>query len=159
VPFKIGAEEFNKVFYLTDGIYPAIDRFARPIAAPVHPAERKYTNWQESARKDIERAFGILKNTWQFVQNPIRLMDLHQIGQRVSTVLILHNMLVSDRIMQGDINAMYNPNLAGADDDCAALNEQEMEEGNIDPSDNAIPLSERQEHMRLQNAIKSFLSK
>ena len=139
------------------------------IAAPINPAEKKYTEWQECARKDIERAFGILKSTWQFLQNPIRMMDIHQIGQRVSTALILHNMIVSDRVMQGDVDAVYNPNNAQVDSYRGANGgtpggtsrlDSHSEEHNVDGNeDEDIPLSEREEHMRLQNAIKTFITK
>jgi hypothetical protein len=35
--------------------------------------------------------------------------NLTDISNRVAACLILHNMLVSDRIIDGDVNARYNP--------------------------------------------------
>jgi hypothetical protein len=65
IPFMIKEEEFNKVFVLVDGIYPSYSRrFVRGIKVPATREEKKYTSWQEGARKDVERAFGVLKNTW-----------------------------------------------------------------------------------------------
>ena len=163
IPYSIGEEEFKKVFFLTDGIYPCSDRFVKPIAAPVDQLEKKYTEWQERARKDIERAFGIWKNTWHFVQYPIRLLDIQQIGRRVSCSLILHNMIVSDRIMDGDVNAVYNPNLAvienyGSRDRLLPRAERETFPAQDDePDEDLVPLSEREEHIRLQTAIKSCI--
>jgi hypothetical protein len=100
VPFMIKEEQFNKVFVLVDGIYPSYSRFVRGIKVPATREEKKYTSWQEGARKDVERAFGVLKNTWQFLDRPILLHDLTDISNRVVSCLLLHNILVTDRVMQ-----------------------------------------------------------
>jgi hypothetical protein len=161
VPFAIGSEEFNKVFLLTDGIYPCIDRFVKPIAAPVDQPEKRFTEWQERARKDIERAFGVWKNTWHFVQHPIHLLNIQQIGRRVSCALILHNMIVSDRIMDGDVNAVYNPNLAELDSRSTPATDVPVlltDRNGFIVRENEPDETEREEHLRLQNAIKDFIN-
>jgi hypothetical protein len=61
------------------------------IKVPATREEKKYTSWQEGARKDVERAFGVLKNTWQFLDRPILLLDLTDISNRVVSCLLLHN--------------------------------------------------------------------
>jgi hypothetical protein len=43
------------------------------------------------------------------MRKPIELLDLDSITMRVKTCLILHNMGVSDRVMDGDVTADYNP--------------------------------------------------
>ena len=101
VPFDIGEEQFHKVFMLVDGIYPSYSRFVRGMKQPVHRHERLFTQWQESARKDVERAFGVLKGTWQFLERPVLLHNLEEISNRVQCCLILHNILVTDRVMDG----------------------------------------------------------
>lgn len=108
VPYCISNQVFDKCFLLVDGIYPRYSRFVKGIKEPISNEETAFTKWQESARKDIERAFGVLKNTWQFMDRPIHSHSLMDISARVTTCVILHNMLVSDRIMQ-DYNSMYNP--------------------------------------------------
>jgi hypothetical protein len=108
VPFKIHNEEFTKTFILVDGIYPKYSRFVTPKTEPILPEEKKYTQWQEAVRKDIERAFGVLKGTWQFMERPIHLMNLDDIQAKVVCCVILHNILVSDRVM-GDCRTRYKP--------------------------------------------------
>jgi hypothetical protein len=108
VPFLIGEEIFDKAFILCDGIYPPYSRFVKGIKEPIHDDEKKFTEWQESSRKDIERAFGVLQCKFQYLARPFRELDLKQIGDRVATCLLLHNMCVSDRIM-GDVRVRYNP--------------------------------------------------
>jgi hypothetical protein len=109
VPHKIGEEEFNQLFFLVDGIYPSLSRFIKAIKAPIYDDEKSFTAWQESARKDIERAFGVLQCQWQCVSRPIHLMKMESIATMIAASLILHNMGVSDRVMNGDVRARYNP--------------------------------------------------
>ena len=108
-PYKIGDEEFNILYFLVDGIYPSFSRFVKSIREPVGKEEKNFAKFQESARKDIERAFGVLQCKFQYIHRPINLIDLKAIAAMVATCLILHNMCVSDRIMDGDVRAWYNP--------------------------------------------------
>ena len=75
---------------------------------PATEDEKTFTEWQEAARKDIERAFGVLQGKFQALATPILLMDLQIIANLCSSSLILHNMCVSDRVM-GDVRACYDP--------------------------------------------------
>ena len=97
------------MFMLVDGIYPAYSRFVKGIKNPTTPQESSYTKWQEASRKDIERAFGVLQGHFNFMSRPVMLPNLPLITMRVTTCLILHNMGVSDRIMNNDCKAIYNP--------------------------------------------------
>ncbi|KAG7369994.1 plant transposon protein [Nitzschia inconspicua] len=106
VPFMIGNESFEKAFYLVDGIYPRYTRFVKSFKFPASPEEKAYAGWQEGARKDIERAFGVLKTQWQFLARPIQLHTPNLIAMRASACFILHNMLQSDRVMK-DVHATY----------------------------------------------------
>ena len=107
-PFEIGADKFEKLFILVDGIYPHYTRFVHGIKVPASWEQKKYTKWQEACRKDIERAFGVLQGKWQCLARPMHQMELGLIGARVSACLILHNMCVSDRVME-DVRARYTP--------------------------------------------------
>ena len=109
VPFSIGGEQFSKLFFLVDGIYPRYSRFVKAVKQPINEEEKRFTLFQESARKDIERAFGVLQVKFKAVANPIHWMDMTEISNMVSSCLILHNQCVSDRVMAGDVNATYNP--------------------------------------------------
>ena len=109
VPYLLGNESFYKTFILVDGIYPRHSRFAKAIKEPITKREKLLTTFQEAARKDIERAFGVLQGKFQCLARPIQLMDLKLIGEMVACCLILHNMCVSDRVMDGDVRAVYDP--------------------------------------------------
>jgi hypothetical protein len=109
IPFDIKGDVFREMFLLVDGIYPKYSRFVKPLHDPVTDQESSFSAWQEGAQKDIERAFGLLQGQFQFMAAPIHMMILNDIAMRVKTCLILHNIGVADRVMEGDINATYNP--------------------------------------------------
>nr|KAJ0201596.1 hypothetical protein LSAT_V11C600299180 [Lactuca sativa] len=61
----------------------------------------------ESARKDIERAFGVLKQTWHVVKYATRLWDKERIKRMVLACIIMHNMIIED---EGRAICTYDPN-------------------------------------------------
>ena len=110
VPYKIMGEEFDFLYILVDGIYPNYKRFVKGLKDPLNEQEKKYTAWQESARKDIERAFGVLQQEQQVLARPLLLHNIGQVGDRVRTCLILHNMNVQERVMGSNVELHYSPN-------------------------------------------------
>jgi Plant transposon protein len=108
IPFEVGGELFDLLFALVDGIYPKYSHFVQGIKQPIGDIQKQFTGWQESTRKDIERGFGCLKGSFQFVERPIHLHNLEEIGRRMTTCLILHNMCRADYIMENDYRARYN---------------------------------------------------
>nr|XP_043624125.1 uncharacterized protein LOC122595753 [Erigeron canadensis] len=84
---------------------------------PVDPKEVKFKRVQEAARKDVERAFGVLKGKWKILERPIRIMDKEKIGKVVETCCVLHNMIIKDdgraispvHIMDSLVPAAYDP--------------------------------------------------
>ncbi|MGL5935539.1 MAG: transposase family protein [Cetobacterium sp.] len=108
-PFVIGNQTFKQLYILVDGIYPQFSRFVRGYKEPIGERQSKFTEWQEAVRKDIGRAFGVLQGRWQCIQRPLHQLDLKLIGAEVCACLILHNMGVADRVMDGDVRARYDP--------------------------------------------------
>lgn len=62
---------------------------------------------QEAARKDIERAFGILQARWHILDRPCRLWLLHDIRQVMYACIILHNMIVEERDCEDPVVQEY----------------------------------------------------
>ena len=157
VPYSIHDEEFQQLFVLVDGIYPKYSRFVKGIKDPLTEPEKKYSAWQEAARKDIERAFGVLQSQWKFMATPIKAYSTEVIRTRVKTCIILHNMNVSDRVMEGDVRARYNPayNLEVAvppDANADAVGAEEENEGGNN-MDRWEQLRNADEHRRLFEAL------
>lgn len=106
--FTIGDHCFNNLYYLVDGIYPPISRFVKTISSPINRSERIFAGWQEAARKDVERAFGVLQMKWRMLANPVERWDEIKIQQMVIACIIMHNMMVDERVSKaGDYDGMY----------------------------------------------------
>ena len=57
-------------YYLADGIYPTYSKFVKTIRNLVPPAKKYFAKKKEGARKDVERAFGILQAEFAIVRHP-----------------------------------------------------------------------------------------
>ena len=90
VPFFVESEVqgFNNTYFLVDGIYPRYTQFVKAFAHPIGEEEQRFTAWQEGARKDIERAFGVLQCRFKAIATPIHLMDQDCIYKLATTCLI-----------------------------------------------------------------------
>nr|XP_043630364.1 uncharacterized protein LOC122601689 [Erigeron canadensis] len=60
------------------------------------PKTTKFKRYQEAARKDVERAFGILQGRWQIVEQQARAYSVNKIKRIMLCCVILHNMIVED---------------------------------------------------------------
>ncbi|XP_023634292.1 uncharacterized protein LOC111829435 [Capsella rubella] len=83
-------------YYLTDGIYPDWATFIQSIRLSQTPKHSLFAKRQESARKDVERAFGVLQASFAKVKNPCLLWEKGKIAYIMRACLILHNMIVED---------------------------------------------------------------
>nr|XP_043630363.1 protein ALP1-like [Erigeron canadensis] len=115
--FLLRGRLYRRGYLLTDGIYPKWSTFVKAYPHPVDPKEVKFKRVQEAARKDVERAFGVLKGKWKILERPIRIMDKEKIGKVVDTCCILHNMIIKDdgraispvHIMDPPVPVAYDP--------------------------------------------------
>ncbi|KAL0855228.1 hypothetical protein Bca101_060380 [Brassica carinata] len=96
VKFKVNNHTYRMAYYLTDGIYPPWATFIQSISLPQGPKAQKFAKKQESVRKDVERAFGVLQSKFAIVRNPALQWDLEKIGKVMRACVILHNMIVED---------------------------------------------------------------
>ncbi|GJT56659.1 ALP1-like protein isoform X1 [Tanacetum coccineum] len=60
-PFVVNGHTYRKCYYLADGIYPAWSTFVKTFSVARDEKTLKFKRVQEAARKDIERAFGVLQ--------------------------------------------------------------------------------------------------
>ncbi|GJX38335.1 ALP1-like protein [Tanacetum coccineum] len=82
-------------YYLVDGIYLKLATLIKTIPELADDDNKRilYKLKQESARKDLERAFGVLKKKLAILANPARALKKERIKKMVYTCIILHNMI------------------------------------------------------------------
>ena len=61
VNYIINGHEYRMGYYLADGIYPNWSTFVKTILCPQGLKKKHFAKAQESARKDVEREFGVLQ--------------------------------------------------------------------------------------------------
>ncbi|GLT52831.1 hypothetical protein SLA2020_261480 [Shorea laevis] len=66
------------------------------INAPLGAKKKHFAAAQESARKDVERAFGVLQARFAIVRQPARIFDVPMLKKIMKACIILHNMIIED---------------------------------------------------------------
>ncbi|XP_057540731.1 uncharacterized protein LOC130818584 [Amaranthus tricolor] len=96
VQFDVNGNTYNKGYYLTDGIYPKWATFIDAITAPQTHKQRLFTQRQESARKDVECAFGVLQARFAMIRKPTLAWSVPMLWKIMMTCIIIYNMIVED---------------------------------------------------------------
>ncbi|XP_057811406.1 protein ALP1-like [Salvia miltiorrhiza] len=96
VTYQVNNAYYTSEYYLTDGIYPNWPVFVKSPTHPTDPKGKRFKVMQEAARKDIERAFGVLQARWAIVKGPSRLWSKEAMSDIMFTCIILHNMIIED---------------------------------------------------------------
>ncbi|XP_050258839.1 uncharacterized protein LOC126703810 [Quercus robur] len=61
VNYSINGHDYTMGYYLANGIYPSSSTFVKTIPSPQGRKNSLFATTQESTRKDVERAFGVLQ--------------------------------------------------------------------------------------------------
>ena len=68
------------------------------MSEPLTDHHKRYAKWQEASRKDVERAFGVLQRKFYFLVKDVEQWYVSDITGAVETCVILHNMMVQQRV-------------------------------------------------------------
>jgi hypothetical protein len=96
VQFSVNGRQYNTGYYLADGIYPEWAALVKSIRSPQLEKHKLYAREQEGARKDVERAFGVLQARFNIVRRPARSWSHRILRTIMKACVILHNMIVED---------------------------------------------------------------
>ncbi|XP_047942625.1 uncharacterized protein LOC125189386 [Salvia hispanica] len=96
VSFVANGNQHNMGYYLADGIYPMWPVFVKTIRCATEDKKKFFAGRQEVARKDVERAFGVLQSRWAILRGPSWLWDMETIADVMYACIIMHNMIVED---------------------------------------------------------------
>ena len=87
-------------YYLTDGIYPPWSTLVKIIPYPQETKHKNFAKTQESTRKDVKRAFGVLQ---VIVREPAHFWDRDALHDIMKACVRMHNMIVEDERVTNDI--------------------------------------------------------
>jgi hypothetical protein len=96
VNYIINGHEYTMGYYLADGIYPNWSTFVKTIPRPLGAKRKYFASKQESARKDVERAFGVLQSHLAIVRGSVRYWDEETLAYIMKACIIMHNMIIED---------------------------------------------------------------
>ncbi|KAI5011770.1 hypothetical protein ZWY2020_013907 [Hordeum vulgare] len=96
VNVNMNRNNYNKGYYLADGNYPRWTTIVKTISNPVGENRKRFAREQESDRKDVERAFGVLQSLWGIVWYPARTWSTKKLWEVMTACVIMHNMIVDD---------------------------------------------------------------
>ena len=108
VNYSVNGNDYTMGYYLADGIYPKWTTFVKTISCPRGNKQIHFARAQESARKDVERAFGVLQARFAIVRGPARFWKLEVLKNIMKACIILHNMIVEDERDNNEMDFSYD---------------------------------------------------
>ncbi|GKB50639.1 ALP1-like protein [Tanacetum coccineum] len=96
VSYVVNGVEYRNGYYLADGIYPEWASFVKSYTVAIDPKHTYFKHRQESARKDVECAFGVLQGRWRLIQQPARAYEVNTLRRIMYAGIIMHNMILED---------------------------------------------------------------
>ena len=66
----------------------------KTIPNPQGEKRARFAKEQDSCRKDVECAFGLLQSWWAIVRHPARCWSVEALGEVMNACVIMHNMIV-----------------------------------------------------------------
>uniref|UniRef100_A0A0D3B519 DDE Tnp4 domain-containing protein n=1 Tax=Brassica oleracea var. oleracea TaxID=109376 RepID=A0A0D3B519_BRAOL len=156
VEYMVNGHMYNLAYYLTDGIYPNWSTFIQSISLPQGPKAELFSKFQESTRKDVERAFGVLQSRFAIVKTPALSWDQDKMGKTMRACIILHNMIVENE--RAGYNTQYDTSEFEEGDVTSSSRVHKSRGTDIPPSiteirANRVQVRETETHHQLKNDL------
>nr|CCA22740.1 ribosomal proteinlike putative [Albugo laibachii Nc14] len=95
--YQMNGTHYSMGYYLADGIYPPWATLVQTISNPQSKEKKFFAEAQESARKDVERAFGMLQSQCAILTRPCRLWSQEDMEYIVKACVILRHMAIENK--------------------------------------------------------------
>jgi hypothetical protein len=76
VSYEINGNEYDKPYYLVDGIYRNCVTLVKTVHNPNTDKTKRFAKMQAACRKDVERRFDVLQARWVIVRHPAITLSL-----------------------------------------------------------------------------------
>ena len=80
----------------------------KPVRSPQGKKESSFHTAQAAARKDVERAFGILQSQFSIVRGQARFWDQEILWYIMTACVIMHNMIIENERGQAVDYSVYD---------------------------------------------------
>ncbi|XP_071688308.1 protein ALP1-like [Rutidosis leptorrhynchoides] len=91
LPFEVNENHYPFGYYLADGIYPDWTTLIKGYSTPIEEPRKKFTKFQASARKDVERTFGVLQGRFAILKTPAQVMSVNKMRRIMYSCIVMHN--------------------------------------------------------------------
>ncbi|XP_021773292.1 putative nuclease HARBI1 [Chenopodium quinoa] len=155
VNFVVNGHHYTNGYYLTDGIYPRWASFVKSITSPQTRQDRLFAKHQEAARKDVERAFGVLQARFAIIKKPSLAWDTDILHNIMLACIIIHNMIVEDEreTYQNNVNTNEFMNAGGnANEDTTEYRTDRIVDIGLYLS-RRTEIEDQQTHLQLKNDL------
>ncbi|XP_028058248.1 uncharacterized protein LOC114262094 [Camellia sinensis] len=94
--YTINNHAYTMGYYLVDGIYPHCTTIMKTISQPQGLKRQLFARIQEAFRRDIKRAFGVLRARFNIFRVPARGWNDENLYYIMKTCIILHNTIIEN---------------------------------------------------------------
>ena len=98
--YTINGNNHDQGYYLCNGICPEWSALVKTINQPQGLEKKHFTKMQETCRKDIKRALGVLQAWSAIVSQPAQAWSNQNLQLIMKACIILHNMIVEDELKE-----------------------------------------------------------
>ncbi|XP_062154342.1 uncharacterized protein LOC133862526 [Alnus glutinosa] len=152
--YTINGRNYTMGYYIGDGIYPQWSTIVKTISCPQGNKAKLFAAAQESARKDVEHAFGVLQARFAIVRGPAHGWSRETLTYIMKACIIIRNMIVEDERNTDDASDIDYEQI---DETPYIQISHEHTPGFLEFIKRHVNIRDRQTHSQLQSDLIEYL--